>query len=459
VSGPGGLPVRWQRLHPLSIMVRLGRSALPIVVVLLLGGLGSSQGRQAVVFRLVLVAGVGLLGVVSWLVTRWRVADGALQIETGLLRRRSLRYPLTQLQAVDVVRPGVARVLGMAELRLRMASGSATTGRLAYLRCVQAEVLRAQLLALAHGLDAAEPPPPETVVCRVATGTLLASLLISGTAVSLVIAVAGFAVLAVATPSLAGAGAAGGTALTLFLGVGGALWQRFNAAYHLTVAEAPDGLRVHSGLVERSAETIPDGRVQALRLVQPLTWRPFGWCRVEVDVAGRVTTSRRSRSQRRSGRALLPVGTLAEARCILNRVLPDAPDGGMAPPPRARWKTPLRYGNLSFGAGATVAVVTGGRLRLVTDWVPLAKLQSVRRTEGPLQRRLRLANVHLDTAGRAVFAVARDRDAAEADALVDWLAGAARHARSRQRGVGSGRAGGSGRGGGSGGPPTGRPPA
>lgn len=179
--------------------------------------------------------------------------------------------------------------------------------------------------------------------------------------------------------------------------------------------------------------------MQALRLIRPLTWRPLGWCRLEVDVAGRVTTSRRSRSERRAGRALLPVGTLAQAEWLLARVMPGAPIERMRPPPRARWKSPLRYPNLSFGADQRCAVVTSGRLRQVTDWVPLAKLQSVRRSEGPLQRRLGLANVHLDTAGRSVHAVARDRDTAEADALVDWLATVARAARSAEQGVGSGR--------------------
>ena len=72
-------------------------------------------------------------GVISWLVTRWQVADGVLRIETGLVRRQSRRFPLSQVQAIDVVQTGVARVLGLAELRLRMAGGDASGGRLASL--------------------------------------------------------------------------------------------------------------------------------------------------------------------------------------------------------------------------------------------------------------------------------------------------------------------------------------
>ena len=79
--------------------------------------------------RIVLVAGV-----ISWLVTRWQVADGVLRIETGLIRRQSLRFPLSQVQAIDVVQTGLARVLGLAELRLRMAGADSSGGRLACLR-------------------------------------------------------------------------------------------------------------------------------------------------------------------------------------------------------------------------------------------------------------------------------------------------------------------------------------
>src|SRR5204863_8743047 len=91
-------------------------------------------------------------GVISWLVTRWRVEDGTLRIETGLIRRSSQRFPLVQIQAVDTIRPLLARVFGLAELRLRMAGHAGRSGRLAYLTEREADPLRARLLALAHGI-------------------------------------------------------------------------------------------------------------------------------------------------------------------------------------------------------------------------------------------------------------------------------------------------------------------
>ena len=55
-----------------------------------------------------------------------------------------------------------------------------------------------------------------------------------------------------------------------------------------------------------------------------------------------------------------------------------------------------------------------GRLRPDVVVVPLEKVQSMRWSQGPWVRRLKLANVHLDTAGHRFTGHARYRDADEA---------------------------------------------
>ena len=116
---------------------------------------------------------------------------------------------------------------------------------------------------------------------------------------------------------------------------------------------------------------------------------------------------------------------------LLERILPDRPRHQSPPPRRVRWKSPLRYRMLAWAHTETFVVTTTGRLRRVTCWVPLQKTQSLRRVQGPVQRRLQLASVHLDTAGRNVHATLRDRDAAEADQALAQLTELARAARSR----------------------------
>ena len=431
---------RWHRLHPLSPAVRAGR-ALYVVLILFATAIGSGPGEGSRVrffADLALAAAVVAGGVISWLVTRWRVEDGTLRIETGLIRRSSQRLPLVQIQAIDTVRPFLARVFGLAELRLRMAGHAGRSGRLAYLSEHEADLLRARLLALARRVSEHTPETPERVLVSVPSGRLIGSILLSfGLGVSLLAGI--LVATALVAPAAAGAWIGGG-AFSILAFLHG-LWRQFNGNFELTVSEAPDGLRMRAGLLTTSAETIPRGRVQAVRLIEPLVWRPFGWCRMRVDVAGRHHREGESEAESRQLRALLPVGTREQARELLERIVPDAPGDRIPPPARARLKTPLRFHYLSWGGSETCVVTTSGRVARVTDWVPLEKVQSLRRVQGPIQRWLHLATIHVDTAGRNVHAAIRDRDASEADQILTDLISSCRTARRASASRNNGRPG------------------
>lgn len=418
----------WERLHPLSPVVRAGRATIAIFVLLapsVVGGrsLASSLPELGVLAVLVLV------GLVNWLVTRWRIDGDDLRIETGLVRRQSLRFPLSQVQAIDVVRPGLARVFGVAELRLRMGGATGATGRLAYLKEREAEPLRARLLALAHGGESAPPAEDfeERLLVVVPTPRLVASILISDVGIVAELVVLGFVLGLVFAPGQAAALASSG--VVWLIGVLTAVWRRFNHEFRLTVARADDGLRVRGGLVALVAETIRPGRVQAVRMVEPLLWRRLGWCRLEVDLAGSQRRKGESETTGRQLRTILPVGSRAVAAELLREIVPHAPEPTRPAPRRALLKSPLRWRFLAWGRDDQVVVARTGRLRRVTVWLPLEKVQSFRRVEGPLQRRLQLASVHLDAAGRALHATLRDRDRAEADEALADLVDLARSAR------------------------------
>jgi putative membrane protein len=430
-------PEGWHRLHPMSPVVRAGRGTITILFVLLFIAVGhdsfSGESPQIGIIT-VLVLG----GFVSWLVTRWRIEGDHLRIETGLVRRRSLRFPLAQVQAIDVVRPGLARVFRVAELRLRTAGSSGATARLAYVAEHEVEPLRDRLLALARGArhedapanacEQASPVWEERTLAAVETGPLVAAILLeSGWLLLILGALVAGVVLAPATT----AGALGGGGFVWALGIATLLWRRFNQQYRLTVATGPEGLHLHGGLVALTAEVIRPGRVQAVRLVEPWLWRPLGWCRLEVDVAGRQRRKGEGEAERGQLRTLLPVARRAVAMEVVDRLVPDRP-GELSPPPRrVFWKSPLRYRALGWGRSETCVATTSGRLRRATCWVPLEKVQSLRHVEGPVQRRLGLASVHVDTAGKGVHATLRDRDAAEAAGALADLTDLARAARSK----------------------------
>jgi len=418
----------WRRLHPLSPLVRSGRAVLAVAALAGLstsGVMGSGAGTHW--YDLALAVILVVAAIVNWLVTRWKVDGATLRIETGLLRRDSRQLPVARIQAVDLVRPFLARMLGLAEIRVRLAGSGDADGRLAYLTEPAAEALRARLLAAHHGLDPATPEPAEQVVTSVPTGRLAGSALIPAVPLAAVTVAAG-ALIAAAAP---GGFLAVGAPLAWWLVTFGAIvWRRVSSQYAFTVAVSPDGVRIRRGLLGTVAETIPLPRIQAVRMIEPLLWRPWRWCRLEVDVAGGLGHDRREGTGA-VRKALLPVGSQEEAGHLLAIALPAAGAWpALRPPPgRARWKAPLSYHFLAAGHDGTLAVAVTGRVRRETTWVPLAKAQSVRLVQGPFQRRLGLATVHLDAAGKRVRAEFRERRQEEARALVGELAALSRSAR------------------------------
>ena len=151
---------------------RVGASR--VVLLLLLAEDSARGGRSlaTVIIEVVLLGIVLVMGLVKWLVTRWALDGSTLRIETGLFRRDARQLPLSRIQAVDVVRPFLARVFGLAELRVRLAGSGRSNGRLAYLAEPVAVDLRARLLAGHHGLDLATPEPAERPVATVPVNQL-----------------------------------------------------------------------------------------------------------------------------------------------------------------------------------------------------------------------------------------------------------------------------------------------
>ncbi len=294
--GAGGRPVKagtpegWQRLHPLSPVVRGGRATIAIFILLIpIAFGGDTLGHATPQFAVIAV--IVLAGFVSWLVTRWRIEDDDLRIETGLLRRQSLRFPLAQVQAIDVVRPGLARLFRVAELRLRMAGSSGGTARLAYVAEHEVEPLRDQLLALARGARHDEAPaaelerplPEEHVLATVGTGPLVASILLENWWLVLVLVGHCWRPGRLAAHGRRRFSVGGGFVWALSTVT--FVWRRFNQQYRLTVAEGPDGLHLRGGLVALTAEVIRPGRVQAVRP-----------CRAGVVAPARLVPSWRSTS-------------------------------------------------------------------------------------------------------------------------------------------------------------------
>ncbi|MHB8247005.1 MAG: PH domain-containing protein [Acidimicrobiales bacterium] len=428
---PGmGLPSVPQRLHPLSPVVRIGRAAIAFVYIagytIIEARSGKHSGYGIDIFLLVATV---LAGVISWAVTTWAVEGTTLHVSTGLIRRKVIRLPLSRVQAVDLVEPWLARLLGLAEVRVRTGGGGAGDARLQYLRLSDAQAVRTALVALAHGLPGTTPAAEERLLIQIDNGLLVGSSALTARTLS-VLAVVGVELFLV----LDHLAVAASTLVIYVLAMIGSLAKRIANEWGLTVSESPDGLRLKTGLGSRLRETIPPNRIQAVHHVEPLFWRLFSWKRLELHLAGGVSR-RRNQPSAVVRRSLLPVGRPGEPEMLLRRLL-GRESVAMSPPPvRGRIRSPLSFHFLAAGHDGVIAMSTSGRVCRRTDMVPLAKVQSVHFVQGPLLRALRLATVRVHAAGRGATVAWRQRDEIEARVLVDELAVACAAARELERGA------------------------
>ncbi len=114
----------WQRLDRRMLLVHpvkeLGRF-LPLVIALVFfGSSGSTEGPWGLL-------GVGIpivLGLLRYVTTTYRIADGRVELRHGLLNKQVLSTPLDRVRTVDLTASPIHRLLGLVTLRIGTGSSS-----------------------------------------------------------------------------------------------------------------------------------------------------------------------------------------------------------------------------------------------------------------------------------------------------------------------------------------------
>lgn len=487
---------RWRRVHKITPVLNAWKAVVAVLAFLAwqvtdqMGNMPSelwdtvtayrTRAVLAVVGVLVLVAAVATVySMLAWRRMRFSVTSESIDLHTGILFRQERHARLNRVQAVDVVQPLLGRLFGLAQVRVETAGGNDSNVVIGFLREPEAQELRNEIMARAAGLDVAPaaavpvaagagagdgatpasgdgpagpavvgavrpavPAAPEQEILQVAPGTLVGSLLRSGSMIAFVLVMAALATAAVVTKNV---GPVAG-ALPAVLGWGGYLWSRFTGEFGFRAAVSPDGIRLRHGLLETRTQTLPPGRVQAVVLKQGVLWRRRGWWRVEVNVAGYGEHTPGAGQTVET--VLLPVGDRGEALSALWLVLPDLgvddpqalldaalegtgeQAGFLTTPARARRLDPVVWRRNGLRITGTALFIRSGRFARQLDVVPHERTQSLGLTQGPLERRFGLADLHAHSVPGPVTAVARHLDAQLASQLLMEQAERARTARS-----------------------------
>ena len=457
----------WSRLHPATPLLRGGVVLLAVLVwvvvqlrdvwiTLLLGDLvGEAGGPEDPATRWILgntglaLGGLALLlaailvgGWLSWRMHTYRIGDDIVEEREGLIWRKHRRARLDRIQGVNVERPVLARIFGAARLEIAVAGEDANI-KLSYLRSATANALRAELLAAAsraRAADLLDAAPAEEVaassvlaqrlqdftapeldaalrapdsIVRMDLGRLLGSTALS-TVIPVVVLVAG----AVVPIALGRQWVVLFAVVPIAIAIAAFAIRRVTRSLRYSIALTPDGIRVGFGLFSTTNETLPPGRIHAIEVLQPLVWRPFGWWSVRINRASRST---REGAAGQAATTILPVGNAGDVAKVLGLILPGLDVEAaqyVTSPHRAqvfRWFSWRRNG---FAITEDAVLLRKGAIWRTLTIVPLARVQSIAITSGPIARAARLRSVGVHTVAGMVTPAIGALD--ESDAAQLW---------------------------------------
>lgn len=457
---------RPRRLHPLSPVVR-GARPLGAALVALLGSAiaaGSEVAASAGVL-LVALALSAVVVVMRHLAFTWWIEGGRVHVREGVLARRHRTLPLARVQNVDLHEPVVARILGLAAVRIESAGGAGTDVVLEFVDRREAGRIHARIRPGPGGAPGragparADRPDRDTLTTASLRDLLLAGAT-SNRAGLLAVAVAGllgvaddlglplesrllrvFRTLTGQDTVVLVALAVGLVAVTLVVGWLLSVAVTVLTFHGFTLRRHADELRREHGLLARYRATIPVGRIQALRVEEPWLRRLLGYVSLHVDTAG-SPGQRGATGRPGAGRGVVsPLLAADEVAGIAVRVWPDLALGEVSlqrvhPLARRRgfvrlavpaivvglglmlldpawigllpvllllawWWAGLRYRALAWAVADGHVLARAGVLTRRTWVVPVSRVQTVALRASPFQRRLGLATLSIDTAGES----------------------------------------------------------
>lgn len=230
------------------------------------------------------------------------------------------------------------------------------------------------------------------------------------------------------------------------LGYLGTLWARFDGAANFKITPSGQGgVTLRYGFTGTHTQNVMVERIQALAVEQSILWRAFGWYRIKMTIAG-IGVEKNDDQKLVTRNVALPVGNRQETLMVLRLLLPtldeaqaqvllDTANGSLknqkpqvpamiVTPSSARWMDLLTWKRngvttVGYTAGSVQAttridsdaarssvgehtrgdllLIRGGYFIRTLSIVPVSRVLSVSRGQGPLQRAFGCASVHFGT--------------------------------------------------------------
>jgi putative membrane protein len=240
-----------------------------------------------------------------------------------------------------------------------------------------------------------------------------------------------------------------GMGVPMVIAVVGITWAQISKSLRYSIAPTPDGVRITYGLLTTVTETLPPGRIFAVEVTQSLLWRPFGWWTIKINRMSGKSAAQQSSGSGQQFNVVLPVGKRADVERVLGLVLPDVPaesirtlwehgivgpvegDSYRRMPRRAWWRRPFSWKRHGYRVEEFGLLLRRGMVWRKLAVFPLARLQGVSLSQGPIDRMQRVSGAQVHTVPGPITGYLAGLERADALALLDDVSRAAAEAASR----------------------------
>ncbi|MGM0589032.1 MAG: PH domain-containing protein [Bacteroidota bacterium] len=300
----------FKRQHPVAALARawdlIKNNLINIGILVFIAG-GSTPSKWHLLTTLGILILVLVIGFLRWQRFLFKVENGTLYVESGIISRQSLSLSSDRIQVIDINAGPIQRMFGLVSVQIRTAGSASANSTIDALTHQEAEDLKKALqkhrVAPSEPDETEETAPAEPVYQRrISRADLWKAALSSGSfgvVLSMLATIFSQAdqllteerlerwLSALRMSDLPGATvtllfAVGIFLLAYILAVAGFLIV--NGGFKVTVW--PDELVIQRGLFEQKQSTIPFNRIQAVRIVEGLFRQPFGWASLHIDSAG-----------------------------------------------------------------------------------------------------------------------------------------------------------------------------
>jgi putative membrane protein len=349
-----------QRLHPLSILFRLGAQvrffAVPGTVVLVTAG---AVGFGWQVWAMPLMIPFALFSLIEYLSFRYRYDANEMVIRTGFLFRNERHVPYARIQNLHAVQNVFHRLWNVVEVRVETGGADEPEATMSVLPVSAYEEMRRRVFGeRSEPAEQTEPAAPEKILLYLPPPELLLAGFIQNRGFVVLAAAFGLlweaGVLDALTGRMFGEEVSGRglirAVVAAFLGRGGFPWIGIALAiaalvcllvvsrvlsmvwalvrlhgFRLTLAG--EDLRAEYGLLTRVATTIALRRIQTLTVLEGVLHRRFKRASVRVGLAGGGGEEGESKTQREWLAPILPQDELPR---LLSEVLGERDFASMA---------------------------------------------------------------------------------------------------------------------------------